>query len=112
LRSLLLAIRFLLELAMLAALAYWGFDNEANLGLRILAGLGAPAIAIGVWGRWVAPKSSHQLDDPARFTVELILFAAASFALVSAGLTVLGVVLTSVYLLDRLALTATGGTGL
>jgi hypothetical protein len=52
------------------------------------------------------------LDDPARFTVELILFAAASFALVSAGLTVLGVVLTSVYLLDRLALTATGGTGL
>jgi hypothetical protein len=97
---------------MLAALAYWGFDLEADIGIRLLAGLGGPAAAIGVWGRWVAPKSSHQLDDPARFAVELILFAAASVALVSAGLTVLAVVLISVYLLDRLALTATGGTGL
>lgn len=97
---------------MLAALAYWGFDLEAELGIRLLAGLGAPAIAIWVWGRWVAPKSSHQLVDPARFAVELILFAAASVALVSAGLTLLGAVLISAYLLDRLALTATGGTGL
>lgn len=111
-RAVLLGVRFLLELAMIAALAFWGFGLDADLGLRLLAGLGAPGIAIGVWGRWVAPKSSHQLDDPARLALEVVLFAAAAGALAATGQTVLGVVLMSVYLLDRLALTATGGTGL
>lgn len=111
-RPILLAVRFLLELALLGALAFWGFTLDQGLLVRVLAGIGAPAMAIAVWARWVAPKSPRQLDDPPRFLIELALFAVAAVGLYVAGQPVLAIVLISVYLLDRLALTATGGTGL
>lgn len=110
-RAVLLGVRFILELAMIAALAFWGFSLDADFPLRILAGVGAPVAAIAIWGRWVAPKSSHQLDDPPRFLMEVVLFALAALGLSLAGQPVLGVLLISVYLVDRLALVATGGTG-
>lgn len=112
LRGLLLAIRFLLELTLIASLAYWGLRLDAGLPLRLIAGLGTAAVAIGVWGRWVAPKATRQLDDPARFVVEALLFACAAIGLAHAGQWILGIALFSVYLVDRVALVMTGGTGL
>lgn len=97
---------------MIAALAYWGFTLDQPPVWRLVAGIGAIVVAVLVWGRWVAPKSDNQLDDPVRFVVELVLFAATAVALMAAGQTVLAIVLISVYLLDRIALTLTGGTGL
>lgn len=97
---------------MLAAFAYWGFNLEQELTFRFLAGIGAPAVAIAIWGRWVAPKSAHQLEDPPRFVIELALFAAASLGLYLADQMGLGVLLISVFLVDRVALMLTGGTGL
>jgi hypothetical protein len=111
LRGLLLAIRFLLELALIVSLAYWGLRLDTGLAVRLIAGLGAAVVAIGVWGRWVAPKAPRQLEDPARFVVEVVLFACAAIGLGHGGQWMLGVLLFSVYVVDRIALTMTGGTG-
>jgi len=63
---------------MLAALAVWGFSENALLGVA------APMAAAVVWALWIAPKAKRRLRDPARLAVELLLFGAAAVALVAA----------------------------
>jgi hypothetical protein len=111
-RPFLLAVRFLLELALLAALVIWGFNLDSGLGLRLVAAIAAPVAFIAIWARWVAPKSEHQLEDPARLVVETILFGLAAVALGLAGYQLAGVTLAVVYLVDRILLMLSGGTGL
>ncbi len=48
-------VRFLCELAMLAALAYWGFTVGDGACAWVL-GIGAPLLAAIVWGAWVARR--------------------------------------------------------
>jgi hypothetical protein len=50
LRGVILTLRFLCELAMLAALAYWGFTVGDGAGAWVL-GVGAPLLAAVVWAR-------------------------------------------------------------
>ena len=50
-------LAFLLEIAALVALAVWGFTVAPNLVLRLVLGLGAPAVLVAVWGLWLAPTS-------------------------------------------------------
>jgi hypothetical protein len=92
LRGLTLTVRFLCELAMLAALAYWGFGVGDGVTAWLL-GLGAPLLAAGIWGALVAPKARWPLPIPARLMIELVLFAVAAGALAVAGQPVLAVVL-------------------
>jgi hypothetical protein len=74
-------VRFLLELALLAVLAWWGFGLDAPLALRIAAGLAAPAVALAVWSRWIAPRAERRLADPLRLAVEGVLWLAGAGAL-------------------------------
>jgi hypothetical protein len=76
---------FLLELCMLAALAYWGFTTGQNQILQIGLGIGAPLIVIILWGIWMAPKSPRRLRGKAYLALKLILFGAAAAALFVAG---------------------------
>ena len=78
-----LALRFVLELALLGGLAAWGFSFGGVAG--VLLGIGAPVAAAGVWGLLVAPKAPSRLDDPWRLALELVLFAAGVAALAAAG---------------------------
>ena len=50
-----LALRFVLELGALAALAYGGWRVDGPLWLRLLFAVAAPLAAALIWGRWVAP---------------------------------------------------------
>jgi hypothetical protein len=80
------AVRFLAELGLIAALGYVGWrilDDQPALALLLALVLAATAATI--WGAWVAPKSEHRLDDPARLAVEVALFAVACAALAVAG---------------------------
>jgi hypothetical protein len=88
LRGVTLTARFLCELAMLAALAYWGFGAGAWV-----AGIGAPLLAAAVWGAFVAPKARWPVPSPVRVAIELVLFAVAAAALAAAGQPVAGLVL-------------------
>jgi hypothetical protein len=91
LRAVVLTVRFLCELAMLGALAYWGaatFDGS----MAFVAGIAAPLAAAVVWGLWVAPKARHPVPVVVRLPIEDALFAITTVALVAAGKTTLAIV--------------------
>jgi hypothetical protein len=110
-----LALRFLLELAALGALAYWGFTEFDGVA-QWLVGLGAPLIAAVVWGRFVSPKASHPATDPERLLLELLVFGAGAAALVAADQVASALVLAALvaihlaltFVLDQRRAEATG----
>lgn len=64
-----LTVRFACEIAALVALVWWGWP-----ALGFVA-----ALAVGVfWGTFIGPKAKRRLSDPARFAVELAIFAVAT----------------------------------
>ena len=96
-------LRFLLELGMLAALAYWGFSEHVG-AVQWILGLGAPGLAALVWGAFVAPKASHPTLDPVRLLIELAVFGSGVAALLASGQTALGLVFAALVIV-HLALT-------
>jgi hypothetical protein len=96
-------LRFLLELAALGALAYWGFA-EYDGAVQWLLGLGAPLVAATVWGLLVAPKASHPTVDPQRLLLEVAVFGSGVAALFAADVEALALVFAALALL-HLALT-------
>jgi hypothetical protein len=92
LRGVTLTVRFLCELAMLAALGFWGFTIGGGAGAWVL-GIGAPLLAAIVWGAWVAPKARWPVPIPTRVAIELVLFGAAAGGLAVAGQPLAAVVL-------------------
>jgi uncharacterized protein DUF2568 len=83
LRGVVLTVRFLCEIAMLVALAYWGF-HAFDGSMAYVAGIGAPLVAIVVWAEFVAPKARHPVSIPARLAIEDSLFLLTTVALVAA----------------------------
>ena len=79
-----LALMFLLELCMLAALGYWGFTLDQGLAVRVGVGLGAPLLAAVVWGMLLAPKAPNPLQEPWHLLLELLIFGLAIAALYAA----------------------------
>ncbi|MGE5829209.1 MAG: YrdB family protein [Micromonosporaceae bacterium] len=102
-----LTVRFLLELAALAALVYAGVasvDGAAGW----LVGVVLALIAGVVWGRYVAPRASHPPRTPARLAIEAAVFVAATVGLLIAGEFGWAALLLGAYLVDRLVLWAAG----
>ncbi|MFJ9842765.1 YrdB family protein [Kitasatospora sp. NPDC101155] len=86
-------LAFGLELAMLAALCYWGFKTGPNLATRLLLGIGAPALAATVWGLFLAaggPKFRPPLGVD--IALKLLVLLTAALALHATGRTTLAVV--------------------
>lgn len=79
-----LGIRFILEMAMLGVLAYWGYETGEG-AMRWLLLVLAPAAAIVLWGLFVSPKAPIELGRAGRVAVEVVVFAAAVLALDSTG---------------------------
>ncbi|WP_083707115.1 YrdB family protein [Intrasporangium flavum] len=79
--------RFASELGMLAALGVggWTVGSPVAVVVGVLMAAALPVLAAAVWGRWVAPRASRRLDDPARLGVEVVLFGAAVGGLVLSG---------------------------
>lgn len=81
----LLAIRFALELCVLAALAAWGAQAGDSTGAHVALAIATPVMAAAAWGLLAAPQSERRLRDPARLLFELFVFAGAGAALAAAG---------------------------
>ena len=79
-----LGLRFLLELAAGASVAYWGLET-GPAGWRWALAAGAVLALFAVWGAFVAPKAAVKLPGPARFAVELGVWTAAAAALWATG---------------------------
>ena len=74
-----LTVRFLLELCLLAALAYDGLQLDVALAVV------APAVAAIAWGLFVSPKARFPLERRTWVAVQVVLFAAAVAGLAAAG---------------------------
>lgn len=94
-----LAVRAALEVCALVALAYWGFTRGSGPTAWIL-GLAAPVALAVLWGLFVAPKAMVELPPPARFAIELTLFAGVALALAATGATALGALFALVALVS------------
>lgn len=90
-----LTVRFLLELCMLAALGYTGFQLGDGIATEIALAVALPLAAAVVWGVAIAPKARRRVPDPGRAVLELFLFAAAATGLVATGQPVLGLILAA-----------------
>lgn len=97
-----LLVRFLLELCMLAALAYWGWRTGtaglAKIGLSILL----PLIAAIGWGLVMAPKASHRLTGWKYAALEVVFFGAAAAALWSQNLVKLACLFVILVIANRI----------
>lgn len=81
------AVQFVMELCLLAAVAWWG---TATAGL--ILGLALPLVVAVLWGTFCAPKAAVQLPGPATLTMRTLLFAVGCVALLALGHPVLAVV--------------------
>src|SRR5262245_9162734 len=88
-----LAVRFLVELVALAALAYWGVKTGTNAIAKLGLSVGAPVLGATVWGVWVAPRARRRLADPWRLLPEFAVWGAAALALWATGWRTAAVVL-------------------
>lgn len=95
-----LALAFFLELGVLAALAYWGFQTGQGALARIGLGIGAPLLAVVVWGLFGAPKAVWPLEGPWRLLLQVVFFGSAAVALFAAGQRVVGMVFALVFVLN------------
>ena len=95
-----LALAFFLELGVLAALGYWGFQTGQGTISRIALGIGAPAVAIVVWSLFGSPQAMWHLDGIFRLLLELAFFGSAAVALFAAGQHVLGEAFALLFVLN------------
>src|SRR5258708_8580199 len=59
-----LALSFFLELCVLVALGYWGFQTGQGTIAKIGLGIGAPVVAVVVWALFGAPNAPRRLQGP------------------------------------------------
>ncbi|MDG0794925.1 YrdB family protein [Cohnella ginsengisoli] len=97
-----LGLRFALELAMLAALGYWGFKTDAAPALCWTLGIGAPAAAAVVWGAFLSPKASVVLNAGLKLAIELAVFGVAAAALHASGRPASAAALLGVWAVNRI----------
>jgi hypothetical protein len=86
-RSANLGLRVLLELAAIAAVAWWGWGAQGWW-----LGLLAAAALIVVWGTFIAPKRRVQVPPAVWWALQVVVFGAAALALGAAWSVVAGVV--------------------
>jgi hypothetical protein len=96
-RAVNLGVRFLLELAALAALGVWGWHAPGPVAVQVLAAAVTPLATAMVWGTWVAPKARRRLPDPLRLGVEVLVFGNAVVGLLVTGLPGLALALGVAY---------------
>jgi uncharacterized protein DUF2568 len=102
-----LGLKFLLELAAIAAFAYWGASHSPVI-LAVSLAIVIPAAFVTAWGIWAAPRSPRRLRRPARVVFELGCFALAAVALIAAGAAVVGIAYAVVAAVNAVLLAAFG----
>ena len=80
-----LTLRFLTELAGIAAVGYAGFQVATPMPLRAAAGIGAALALIVTWAMVAAPKTQNGLAQPQKDLIGTGLLLLAAVALALAG---------------------------
>lgn len=78
-------LAFLLELAALVCLAWWGFTVGDGVALHVLLGLGTPASAIVLWSLFAAPRARLRPRLPLVLVVKAVVLGGGAAALYGVG---------------------------
>ncbi|MFF0832742.1 MULTISPECIES: YrdB family protein [unclassified Streptomyces] len=78
-----LVVLFLLELAVLGAVLYWGITRGGTIGL--IFGIGGAGLLAELWGLLASPRARFKLHGTARLVFEVLWFGAGAAALYAAG---------------------------
>jgi hypothetical protein len=110
-----LAVRFLLEIAALVAIGFWGWSQHDGI-FRYLLAIGGPILAAVLWGTFTVPddpsrsgKAPVPVPGILRLVLELAIFAFATWALYDAGKGLLALILAIIVVIhyalsyDRIA---------
>lgn len=100
-----LAAKFILELAALAAFAYWG-GTVGSGAVSVVIAICAPLLAAVLWGALAAPNASRRLPTRLRIPFELTVFGLAALALGSAMSLLAGIVFALAAVINAALLTA------
>jgi hypothetical protein len=100
LKSANLLLTFILELVVLIALGYWGFHLDGGMPLPVIAGLGAPLLAIVVWALFGAPRGKWHLQGMGRLFLIIVFAGSGALALIAAGQLAMGIALALIYALN------------
>ena len=91
-----LALRFILEIAGLVALGWWGWNQGEGI-LRFVLAFGIPILAAVLWGTFAVPddpsrsgKAPVQVPGIVRLLLELAFFVSATWSLFAEGAATLG----------------------
>lgn len=99
-----LALRFLTELAGIAAIGYAGFQIAAPVPLRVAAGFGGAVALIAAWAAIVAPNTVNGLSQPQKDLIGTGLLLLAALALAIAGQLRLGIAFAAIVIVNTVLL--------
>ena len=87
-----LALRFLAELAAIAAVGYAGFQIDGPLPVRVIAAIGAAAVLTAAWSAVVAPNTANGLSQAQKDMVGtgILLLSALSLGVAGQGWLAIG----------------------
>jgi hypothetical protein len=102
-----LGLKFVLELAAIAAFAYWG-ASRSPVVLAVILAIAIPAVFVAAWGIWAAPRSPHRLPTKTRVPFELGCFTLAAVALIATGAAGAGIAFAVVAAVNAVLLAAFG----
>lgn len=72
-------VRFLIELFAFGSLAFWGF-TQFVFPWNLVAGIGAPVVAILVWALFLSPKAVLRVHPFIAALIELLVYLAVTLA--------------------------------
>jgi Protein of unknown function (DUF2568) len=99
-----LAVRLLLELAAIGALAYWGWHVSDSLPVRVVVTIVAAGTLVVAWALVVAPKASNPIPQDVRMLIGTALLLVAAGALAITGQQRLALVLAGLVIVNQVLL--------
>lgn len=97
-----IAIRFILEVCALVCLAYWGFQNNQGILMKLGLGIGSPLLIAIIWGVFGSPAAPISVKGFHRILLELLIFGLATLALYSSGKPTLAIIYAIIVVLNRI----------
>ncbi|WP_043640483.1 YrdB family protein [Nonomuraea candida] len=96
-------LMFVLELGVLFSVGYWGFTLASGWTVRLLAGLGGPALFVTAWALFGAgggANATFPLTGLGRAALEILWFGGGALALYASGLTTTAAVFSTLFVVN------------
>jgi Protein of unknown function (DUF2568) len=104
-----LGLRFIVELLGVAFVGFWGFRAADHPVARVALSVGAMAVFVAVWGRFLAPAATSGLTKVQKDVAGTVVLLFAAGALAAAGQPATGLLYAGVVLLNAALLLVLGG---